>query len=176
MSATAIGPALLTIEEYLHTSFRPDCDFVDGHIEERNAGDLLHSLLQVEVAFWFRSRQQEWHIRTMTKLRTRVSASRVRLLDVSVAYDDAAMSERIRATAPLIAIEILSPEDRLPRALVRLKDFLKMGIRNIWLLDPEERVAFLYSEAGLKRVETVRLEVAGTPIFMDLDQVLTGLS
>ncbi len=176
MSTTAVRPSLMTIEEYLHTSFRPDCDFVDGHIEERNVGDLLHSLLQVEVAFWFRARQQEWQIRTMTELRTRVSASRVRLPDVSVAYDDAAMTERVRSTAPLIAIEILSPEDRLPRVLVRLEDFLKMGIRNVWLLDPEERVAFSYSEAGLKRVEVARLEVAGTPIFMDLDQVFAGLA
>lgn len=27
--------ALMTIEEYLHTSFHPDCDYVDGEVQER---------------------------------------------------------------------------------------------------------------------------------------------
>jgi Uma2 family endonuclease len=75
----------------------------------------------------------------------------------------------------LIAIEILSPEDRLPRVLVRLEDFRKMGIAHVWLLDPEERAAFVYTDNGLKRVETSRMEVAGTPIFMDLVEVFAGL-
>jgi ABC-type lipopolysaccharide export system ATPase subunit len=50
-----------------------------------------------------------------------------------------------------------------------------MGIENIWLLDPVERVAFTYSGSGLKRVETARIEVGGTPIYMDLDEVFAGL-
>ncbi len=174
MSTIAVEPKLMTIEEYLHTSFRPDCDFVDGHIEERNVGDLLHSL-QVEVAFWFRSRQQDWQVRTMTGLRTRVSESRVRLPDVTVAYDDAAMADQVRSSAPLIAIEILSPEDRLPRLLARVEEFRRMGTQNIWVLDPEERVAFSYAEAGLKRVEASRMEVADTPIYRDLGVVFAGL-
>ncbi|RXH57399.1 hypothetical protein [Granulicella sibirica] len=36
----------LTVEEYLRTSYRPDCDFVDGVIEERNLGEYEHSRLQ----------------------------------------------------------------------------------------------------------------------------------
>jgi Uma2 family endonuclease len=75
----------------------------------------------------------------------------------------------------LIAIEILSPEDRLSRVLVRLEDYLKMGTAHIWLLDPEERIAFVYTDAGLKQVHTSRLEVAGTPIYMDLNEVFAGL-
>ncbi len=168
-------PQRMTLEQYLRTSFRPDCDFVDGHIEERNVGETTHSLLQVEIGFWFRSRRSEWNVRAMTELRTRVGTSRVRIPDVTVAYDDAAIGERVRVTAPLIAIEILSPEDRLPRVLVRLEDFRKMGIPNIWLLDPEDRVAFEYTAAGLRMVEGSRLEVAGTEIYMDLNAVFAAL-
>ena len=70
---TQPNPSYLTIEEYLSTSYHPDCDFVDDHIEERNIGDTQHSLLQVELGFWFRLRRDEWNIRVMTELRTRVS-------------------------------------------------------------------------------------------------------
>ncbi len=174
-SQTEAKAALITLEEYLHTSYRPDCDFVDGRVEERTLGETEHGLLQMEIGFWFRSRRAEWGVRVISELRTRVGESRVRIPDVTVAYDDAAIAERVRVTAPLIAIEILSPEDRLPRVLVRLEDFWKMGIRNIWLLDPAERIGFTYSGVGLERAETSRMEVAGTPIYMDLDEVFAGL-
>ena len=52
--AAAIQPAsALTLEEYLSTSYEPDCDFVDGHLEERNLGESSHGLLQVELASGF---------------------------------------------------------------------------------------------------------------------------
>ena len=168
-------PNLMTMEEYLRTPFRPDCDFVDGRVEERTLGETKHGLLQGEVYFWFRSRRDTWKIRVIPELRTRVSTTRVRIPDVTVAYDDEAMAEQVRTTAPLIAIEVLSPEDRLPRVVARLADLWAMGIRHIWLLDAEERVAFTYTDAGLKPVSETRLEVAGTPIYLDLPQVFGGL-
>jgi hypothetical protein len=41
--------AQLSLEEYLHTSYRPDCDFVDGQIEERNVGERERSVLQIAI-------------------------------------------------------------------------------------------------------------------------------
>jgi hypothetical protein len=31
---------LVSVEEYFATSYRPDCDYVDGVIEERNLGEM----------------------------------------------------------------------------------------------------------------------------------------
>ena len=45
---------LISVEEYLATSYRPDCDYVDGRIEERNLGELDHSSLQTAVAVFLR--------------------------------------------------------------------------------------------------------------------------
>src|SRR5580704_12261637 len=33
------APTLISVEEYLASSYKPDCDYVDGHIEERNLGE-----------------------------------------------------------------------------------------------------------------------------------------
>jgi hypothetical protein len=41
--------ALVSIGEYLATVYRPDCDFVDGVIEERNWGENDHAGLQPHV-------------------------------------------------------------------------------------------------------------------------------
>jgi hypothetical protein len=37
---------LIPIEEYLHTSYHPDREYVDGDIQERNLGEKDHSKLQ----------------------------------------------------------------------------------------------------------------------------------
>ena len=42
-------PEPLTIEEYLQTSYRPDCDFVDGFLDGRNVGEREHSILQIAL-------------------------------------------------------------------------------------------------------------------------------
>ena len=41
--------ALVSLEEYLATSYHPDCDYVDGMLTERNVGQKDHSKLQGEV-------------------------------------------------------------------------------------------------------------------------------
>lgn len=174
-AATPSASATISLEEYLRTSYRPDCDFVDGQLEERNVGETKHGLLQVEIAFWFRSHQSDWNIRTVTELRTRVGRTRVRVPDVTVAHNDEAMSEQVRTTPPLIAIEILSPEDRINRVIVRLKDFLAMGVEHVWLFDPLERVAYTYTASGLKLSEEPRLTIANSPIYLDLPEIFAAL-
>jgi Uma2 family endonuclease len=165
---------LMTLEEYLHTAYSPDCEFVDGRIEERNLGELSHSLLQTELAFWFRSHRDDWNIRTMAELRTRVSERRVRIPDVMVTHNDGA-KDPVRQLPPLIAIEVLAPDGRLPRLLIRLADFLKLGTENIWVFDPEERTAMVYTETVLRLVEESRLTVANTSIYIDLPELFACL-
>ena len=172
--ATAAAPAELTLEEYLHTSYHPDCDFVDGHIEERNLGEYEHSTLQTAIASWFFERRKEWKISVTTEYRTRVAPTRVRIPDVSI-FPAGGPVEKVRVTPPLLTIEILSPEDRLPRVLTRLNDFVSMGVQHLWVIDPAERAAYLYTTNGLQLVEGPRLAVPGSPIYLDLPEIFSAL-
>ena len=52
--------ALVPLEEYLDTTYRPDCDYVDGEVLERNVGELDHSDVQSEFVHFFRSRRKRW--------------------------------------------------------------------------------------------------------------------
>ena len=75
---------LISVEEYLATSYRPDCDYVDGRIEERNLGELDHSSLQTAVAVYFGSRQKQLGITVVVEQRVQVSPTRFRIPDVCV--------------------------------------------------------------------------------------------
>jgi Uma2 family endonuclease len=165
----------LSLEEYLATSYHPDCDFVDGHIEERTVGETKHGLLQMQIGFWFISRRAEWGVRVISELRTRTDPARIRIPDISVVREDHALREQVRITPAPIAIEILSPEDRLNRMIIRLQEFLAMGVPNVWLRDPVERVAYTLTSDGLKLADGPRLIVAESPIYLDLPEIFAAL-
>lgn len=174
MATLPIDEPLVTVEEYLHTSYRPDCDYVDGRVEERNVGEHDHGYLQTLLAALFTNHREVWGARAVTDVRTQISRTRFRVPDVSVLRNDAP-KERILTQPPLIAIEILSPEDRLSRFQTRIEDYLAFGIKNIWILDPETRRAWTADSNGLHLAQNGELAVAGTPIRVVLSELFAEL-
>ena len=176
--ATAIAPAPsstgMTLEQYLHTSFSPDVDFIEGEIQERNLGEDDHASLQWLIAGTIMPRQRELGIRGRTEMRIRVSPNRVRICDLTLLAGDAPY-EPVTVTPPLVCIEILSPEDRLSRAIKVLDDYRAMGVPHIWLIDPQERLAYVFGEGGLKQQEDLILHADGTEIRLDLNPLFVEL-
>ena len=46
---------LISLEEYLRTAYDPDCDYVDGVLEERNVGEWNHGDLQGEIVHYLKA-------------------------------------------------------------------------------------------------------------------------
>lgn len=170
----ATTPSLLTIDQYLRTSYSPDADFVDGEIEERHLGEYEHAKIQTLIAVLFTLNQKQWHINAVVEQRIRVSPTRVRIADIAVLRADAPR-ESVTLTPPLLCIEVLSPEDRLPRAELVLADYRAMGVENIWLVDPMRRVAYTFDATGLHLADPTRLTVPNTPILLDLTEAFAEL-
>lgn len=170
MATAPALPQLISMDEYLRSSYEPDLEFVDGVLEEKCMGEREHGLLQALITGWFVSHRAEWKIEVILEYRTRVSKSRVRLPDVCVVWQDAPV-ERVGVTAPLLCIEILSPEDRPGRVMRRLDDFVAMGVEHLWIVDPSDRSAATYTRTGMKPVDGTRLEIAGTGIWLDVGEM-----
>lgn len=147
----------ISVEEYLATSYRPDCDYVDGRIEERNLGEFDHSSLQTAIAVYFGSRQKQLGITVVVEQRVQVSPTRFRIPDVCVVLGKT--TEQIFRTPPFLWIEVLSPEDRMSRVEQRIDDYLAMGVRYVWLLDPETKRAYAATaDSGLHEVKASSLK------------------
>ena len=174
MATLSAVPALVSIEEYLTSSYEPDLEFVDGVLEEKNMGERDHGFLQMVIGAWFIQHRATWKVDVIAEYRTRTSRSRVRLPDVCVVWQGQA-DERVRVTAPLLVIEILSLEDRPGRVMKRLDDFVAMGVEHIWILDPSDRSAATYSRFGMKPVGGDRLEIVGTEIYLDVRETFAAL-
>ncbi len=50
MATLPIDDGIISVREYLRTSYSPDCENVDGRIVERNVGDTGHSVLLLFLA------------------------------------------------------------------------------------------------------------------------------
>src|SRR5215467_16283846 len=113
---------LISVEEYLSTSYEPDCDYVDGVIEERNLGELDHGWLQALLISYFFARRKEWGISVIPELRVQVKPTRFRVPDVCVVIGGKP-GEQILTKPPFLCIESLSPEDRMSRVEQRIDDY-----------------------------------------------------
>lgn len=161
--------ARISVEKYLKTVYQPDCDYVDGRIEERNLGEWDHADLQSAVVTFFRNRSKQWGIRAVVEQRVRVSATRYRIPDVCVILGS---PEQILTKPPFLCIEILSPDDRLSRVRERLKDFLDMGVQYVWVLDPETRTAYSMTAAeGLREIKSGILKTENPAIEITLAEL-----
>ncbi len=170
----ASAPVALSIDEYLRTSYRPDVDFVAGEVQERNVGEYEHGKVQGLLFTVFAVNGASWKTDPVVEQRIRVSPNQIRVCDVAVLRADAPR-ERVTMTAPLLCIEVLSPEDRTARAKLVLADYLAMGVVNIWLIDPIRRTAFTFDALGLHEADVRHLEVPGTPICVDLMPIFAAL-
>jgi Uma2 family endonuclease len=162
---------LISVEEYLRTSYRPDCDYVDGEVLERNMGDLDHSTLQKKLILYFGIREVELGIQVFPEQRVQVSKTRFRIPDVCVTLG--APTEQIFTKPPFICIEILSPEDRWPRIQQRIDDYLAMGVPYVWVLDPAAKTAYSVTRtAGTNQVTDV-LKTLNPSVELPLSEIFT---
>jgi Uma2 family endonuclease len=136
---------LMDVDEYLHTSFDgPDCEYLDGEVVERNMGDLPHSDVQTTLAVLLRALRRQLGIRVSVELRIKITPTRFRIPDISVWRDDNT-GGRVPTVPPFLAIEILSPEDRMTRILPKIQEYLAFGVEWVWLIDPEDKTALCFS-------------------------------
>lgn len=70
---------------------------------------------------------------------------------------------------PLIAIEILSPDDRLAEVREKLEEYRAWGVPHIWLVDPHSRRLYRCEErlreVSLFKVGELAIEVTADQIF-----------
>jgi Uma2 family endonuclease len=165
---------LIPLSEYLNTTYRPDCDYIDGKVKERNVGEIAHSFTQTILAAIFNSNRKLWQAVAGTELRIRVSAERVRIPDVCVKRRSDP-SDPVLTVPPLVCIEVLSPGDTLESTQDRCMDYFRMGVPHVWIVDPIRRLGFVALPDGPARESVQGFAVPGTPIRISLTEVFAEL-
>jgi len=172
---------LVTLDEYLNTSYEPDREFIDGVLVERNVGSQTHSMLQVIVAAFLREFRQSHRITTFSEGRLLVNAKtgRHRIPDV-MALETPFRRGKVVVDVPVIVVEIKSPDDTFDDIVERCFDYVRLGVANVLVMDPDNRRAWRFEEGEFRLLagDSVILELHDRPsmdfrfaqMFTELDE------
>ena len=166
---------LVSLEEYLATRYQPDCDYVDGEVLERNVGEREHSFIQQRLMKkFFDLIDSGVEISIWPEVRIQVSATRFRVPDICL-YWKRGPRESVFREAPFVAVEILSPEDRMSRMEEKLEDYFRFGVDCVWVIDPLRRSAYIHTGEASRAVrDGVLLDRSGR-IRIEIEDLFAGM-
>ncbi len=87
---------LVSLSEYLRTTYDPDCDFLEGEVRERNMGEQPHAHVQGILTRIFGNHRREWNVRALPEQRVQVRPNRFRIPDLCVVPTPGTASSALR--------------------------------------------------------------------------------
>ena len=165
MSSTTLVP----VEEYLRSSEKPNCEYMDGVLYPKALPTNFHSIVQRALMMLLLKQSVEAY----PELTVQIAPNRYLVPDIAVAGD----CPGPYPTKPvLLCCEILSPEDRLGAMLGKCEEYHAWGVPFCWVIDPVKRTAWEYNFAAepVRVTATLRageLSVNLEELFSALDAV-----
>jgi Uma2 family endonuclease len=157
---------LIPVAEYLRTNYRPDRDYVDGILLERNVGQKDHSRTQRKVIVAL----DRLGYAVFPEQRLQVRATRFRIPDVCL-YAGGEPAEQVFTTPPALCVEILSPDDTLSEMQERIDDYLAFGVLMVWVLDPRTKKGYAYTAEGMREAKDGVMRTVAPPIELPLPEL-----
>ena len=156
----------MPIEEYLHRTEKPHCEYLDGMLRPKAMPTTLHAWIQ-SVLILLLSRQGKL---ALSELTLPVTPTTYLIPDVTVV----ARLQLPYPTEPaILCVEIMSPDDDLGATYAKCRNYHAWGVPYCWVVDPVRRTAWEYHKGHERRpiVSTLR---AGD-IVVSLDELFAGL-
>ena len=141
---------LVPVSEYLEHTYDPDCEYVEGILQERNVGEISHSDAQGRTYFYVQTKFTGFW--SGVEVRVQVKADRFRIPDVTIVRG-AKPTGRIITAPPEVVVEVLSPDDRAVDIMDKIHDYLAFGIPCVWVLDPGTRRAWIHTIDGAREAK-----------------------
>ena len=169
MMARKIG-----VEEYLGLEFddRPEPDYVHGEVVDRALPTLIHAQIQALLVLLFGRLLPKVSLTLLTEPRLQIEPDLFRVADFAV-YQGPRPDGRYATTPVFVAVEIVSPDDRYSLLTQRLEDYRRCGVPHVWLVDPQLKRLYEYTDAGLLQHPALRLpefdfEISAQELFKDI--------
>jgi Uma2 family endonuclease len=161
----------ITAEQYLHTTFEHDAEFVRGEIVERALPDLQHSRTQAKICFQLAELRSKSRLVPCIGIRMKLTEDLYRVADI--ALFSSFPTESYPEQAPLLVVEVISRDDRPHDVMGKLEEYRVWGVPNIWVVDPFKKGFSIYGDWGLQNVSSLTLpgyplELTPSVLFSDL--------
>jgi Uma2 family endonuclease len=166
----------VSVEEYLNTSYEPDMEYVDGELVERNLGTQDHADLAAILSDYLREFRQShsWKVFVDVRLLVNAAMNKHRIPDVLVLKRPYTKGQVV-VDIPLVTIEIKSPEDTFDDILEKCFEYSTLGVRNIFVVDPDHRRAFVFADGSLTLQGQLTIVTDGDPLVLPINEMFAEL-
>ncbi len=149
-------------EEYLRTSFPgADREYQDGELVERAIPDYFHGQTQMLLGGFFVALRKKLSLFICSETRMKLRKGFYLMPDVAVFWPD--RPPLLPDSPPLIAIEVLSPDDRMNAVREKLQTYRTWGVIHVWLVDPHSCRMYV-CDAGLTEVTSFTVPELGVSL------------
>jgi Uma2 family endonuclease len=149
-------------------------ELLDGVLHEMSPSSELPTLLASELISYLRPFAREHGLGLVTAPDGGFEFTATDKLAPDVAFIAAARLEGIRRRgffqiAPDLAVEIVSPSDSIPAVQRKAARYLALGVREVWIIYPDEQTADVYRPAeSPNRLEVQQIAADGALESSDL--------
>ena len=143
---------LVSVEEYLHSTFEPDAEYVEGRIVQRSVPQKPHGKMQtylIGTLFVRTRRKGHYEVWDAQRIRTKSNPARYRIPDICVTVGEP--DEDVFTEAPFLCIEINSPDDVVSELRAKIEEYLEMGVAYVWVVDPILLSGEIYTRDRIER-------------------------
>ena len=136
---------LVPVSEYLTQTYDPDCEYIDGILQERNVGEISHSDAHGRTYLFVQTQFRGFW--SGVEVRVQVKPGRYRVPDVTIVRGGKPAG-RIITAPPEVAVEVLSPDDRAADIQDKIDDYLAFGVPCVWVIRTDSRRAWIHTNDG----------------------------
>ena len=143
---------LVTAEELYHAPDSELTELIDGRIVRMEPTGSEHGDIEYQVGKAIDSYAEPRKLGRVQVGEVGIyihrNPDRVRAADVLfISLERYAQRQNKRGyldVAPELIVEILSPDDRALEVTQKLRDYFSIGVRLVWVIDPEQRIVYAY--------------------------------
>jgi Uma2 family endonuclease len=149
--STLAHEELITAEQLFAMGDVGPCELIDGRIVPLSPTSGEHGRLECNLAFelgiFVQGKALGWTLSGEVGIFIRRNPDRVRAADVaflSRARAPEGPSKGFLELAPDLVAEIISPTDRWLDIRAKLEDYFSIGVRQVWIVEPDTRNVLVY--------------------------------
>jgi len=149
--ATAVQP--LTLEEFhrRYAGRKPYYEYWFGEAVQKTGGTWLHAVLQAVIGERLRAAGYKAGI----ELELRIDPQWEPVPDVAGTLRS--ITGPYPTEAVDVVVEILSPDDRMSYVIAKCQNYARVGIQQIFVLDPEAKLGWQWVNGSLEGISDLKL-------------------
>ena len=153
---------LISVEEYLRTSFKPACDYIDGVLRQKPMPTYDHSNTELVVCNLINRFDG---FRAVPEQTVRIRQGKFVVPDI--AAQRLSELQRPYPEKPVyLCAEVKSPEDRFSDIVAKCGEYHAWGVKYCWIFDPESKRCWQYDSGGRPNEVLVDGHLEAGPIIL----------